>query len=250
MVGANRLTYGELNASANRLAHFLRQRGIRPGSLVGVYLDRSPEMVVALLAILKSGGAYFPLDPKFPQHRLAFMLEDAEAPLVLTQLAKKESSAGRRKSAIVLLDDEESAFQDFPSSNPAPVNQPADLAYVIYTSGSTGNPKGVMIPRHALINFLHGMREAPGLRARDVLLAITTISFDISILELLLPLTAGAQMVVATRAAGRGRGRIETLARTALRDRDASHAHYLAHARRERLGRKIAISRFFVGASL
>jgi polyketide synthase PksJ len=125
------------------------------------------------------------------------MLEDAEAPLLLTQLAK-QASLPATKSKVVALDDE-SAFQDFPASNPEAANQPGDLAYVIYTSGSTGKPKGVMIPRNALLNFLHGMVEAPGLKNTDILLAITTISFDISILELLLPLMTGAQMVLATR---------------------------------------------------
>ena len=198
VLGPTRYTYDELNRRANRLAHFLRQQGIGPGKLVGVYLDRSLEMVVALLAILKSGGAYFPLDPKFPRERLAFMLEDAEASLVLTQLAKKESLPAT-KSRVVLLDSEEEPFLSFSAENPENVNKPNDLAYVIYTSGSTGKPKGVMIPRLALVNFLQGMGEAPGITNRDVLLAITTISFDISILELLLPLTVGSQIVVATR---------------------------------------------------
>jgi amino acid adenylation domain-containing protein len=197
IMGAERMTYGQLNAQANRLAHYLRAQGIGPNCLVGVYLERSIAMVVALLGILKSGGAYFPLDPKFPRDRLALMLEDAEAPLLLTQLAK-QASLPATKSKVVALDDE-SAFQNFPASNPDPANQPGDLAYVIYTSGSTGKPKGVMIPRNALVNFLHGMVEAPGLKNTDVVLAITTISFDISILELLLPLMTGGQMVLATR---------------------------------------------------
>jgi amino acid adenylation domain-containing protein len=196
-MGAERMTYGQLNAQANRLAHYLRAQGIGPNCLVGVYLERSIAMVVALLGILKSRGAYFPLDPKFPRDRLAFMLEDAEAPLLLTQLAK-QASLPATKSHVVTLDSE-NAFQDFPASNPDPANQPGDLAYVIYTSGSTGKPKGVMIPRNALVNFLHGMVEAPGLKNTDVVLAITTISFDISILELLLPLMTGGQMVLATR---------------------------------------------------
>ncbi len=196
-LGPTRYTYAELNGRANRLAHFLKQRGVGHGKLVGVYLDRSLEMVVALLAILKAGGAYFPLDPKFPKERLAFMIEDAEASLVLTQAAKSESLPSSN-SKVVLLDNDENAFQEFPESNPANVNQPDDLAYVIYTSGSTGKPKGVMIPRRALVNFLQGMAKAPGITSTDILLAITTISFDISILELLLPLTVGGQVVVAT----------------------------------------------------
>ncbi len=210
VMGTNRLAYGELNSRANRLAHFLRQQDIGPGRLVGVYLDRSLEMVVALLAILKAGGAYLPLDPKFPKDRIAFMLEDAEAPLVLTQFTKTETLPPT-KAKVVLLGDAWSAFQSLPASNPAPVNQPTDLAYVIYTSGSTGNPKGVMIPRAALVNFLHGMVEAPGFRSTDVLLAITTISFDISILELSLPLMTGGQLVVATREQASDAGALKRL---------------------------------------
>ncbi len=197
-MGAKRLNYRELDEKANRLAQFLQKQGTATGRVVGVYVDRSIEMVVCFLAILKAGGVYLPLDPKFPQERLAFMLEDAAVPVVLTQAAKK-GSLPETEARVIVLDEIEEALARDPADDRVHVNTPDDLAYMIYTSGSTGKPKGVMIPRQALTNFLFSMAERPGIRTRDVLLAVTTISFDISILELLLPLTAGAHTVIATR---------------------------------------------------
>jgi len=198
VMGARRLSYRQLNARANQLAHFLKKQGIGPEKLVGVYMDRSIEMVVGFLAILKCGGVYLPLDPKFPKERLAFMLADAEVSLVLTQSAKKDSLP-QTTARVVLLDESEDAFAKFSSKNLPSVSKPEHLAYMIYTSGSTGRPKGVMIPRSALVNFLFSMMEAPGIAVTDALLAVTTISFDISILELLLPLMSGAHLIIATR---------------------------------------------------
>ncbi len=197
-MGATRLSYRELNARANQLANFLREQGVGPEKLVGVYMDRSVEMLVSFLAILKAGGVYLPLDPKFPSERLAFMLADAEVSLVLTQSAKC-ASLPQTTARVIAVDDGEDRFAQYPSGNLSSVGRPEQLAYMIYTSGSTGKPKGVMIPRSALVNFLFSMAEAPGISAQDVLLAVTTISFDISILELLLPLIAGAQVIIASR---------------------------------------------------
>ena len=198
-MGHDRLSYRELNETANRLAHLLRERGVGPGHAVGVLLDRSIQMVVSLLAILKAGGVYLPLDPKFPRERLAFMLADAEARFLLTHAALKEAvpPSGVR---IVDFEEFEGSLSGYPATNLAPVNKPLDLGYIIYTSGSTGRPKGVMISRRSLVNFLLSMQERPGIEAQDVVLAVTTISFDISILELLLPLSIGARIVVAGRA--------------------------------------------------
>jgi len=198
VLGERKLSYRDLNSRANQLAHFLRQKGIGPDRLVGVCLDRSFDMLVAFLGILKAGGAYLPLDPKFPKQRLAFMLSDASVSILLTQQSLlpilPDSSA-----QLVLLDADPHPCSSFPSSNLPLITDSANLAYVIYTSGSTGNPKGVMIPRIALTNFLLSMLEAPGISSSDSWLAITTVSFDISILELLLPLLVGAQLVIATR---------------------------------------------------
>ena len=196
--GSLRLSYRELNQRANRLAHFLREQGTAPGALVGVFLDRSIETVISLVAILKAGGVYVPLDPAFPKGRLQFMLADAEVHLLLTQ-KRAAPSLPETNARVVIVDDLETSLAGYPTCDPLPMAKPADLAYLIYTSGSTGNPKGVMIERHSLMNFLLSMVERPKIDSSDVLLAVTTVSFDISILELLLPLTIGAQVVIATR---------------------------------------------------
>ncbi len=196
-MGAERLTYRELNARASRLAHFLRERGVGAETLVGVCLDRSFDSVVSLLAILKSGGTYLPLDPKFPQDRLAFMLADSEVSLVLSSSSAR-SSLPETSARIVLLDAEEKSLSNSAATNLGSISKPENLAYIIYTSGSTGKPKGVMVPRGALVNFLLSMAETPGMTGSDVHLAVTTTSFDISILEFLLPLTTGAHIVLAT----------------------------------------------------
>jgi len=195
LMGARSLSCRELNTRANQLAHHLREQGTGPENLVGVYLDRCFDTVVSLLAILKAGAAYLPLDPSFPEQRLAFMLGDAQPTLVLTQRSKRDGLP--ETSARIILLDEEQTFLNSPSDNLTPVSPLSDVAYVIYTSGSTGNPKGVMVPRSALMNFLLSMTEALGLVSADVVLAVTTVSFDISILELLLPLMTGAQLVLA-----------------------------------------------------
>ena len=196
-LGPEQISYLELNSRANRLAHFLRGQGVGPESLVGVCLDRSLDSVVSLLAILKSGGTYLPLDPKFPEDRLAFMVVESEVSLLLTHSSTR-SSLPETTARVVLLDRENEALSKSPATNILLSNDPNHLAYLIYTSGSTGKPKGVMIPRRALVNFLLSMAETPGMAASDTLLAVTTTSFDISILEFLLPLVCGAQIVIAT----------------------------------------------------
>ena len=197
VMGSEILSYQHLNARANRLANLLRTRGMGPQQLVGVYLDRCFDSVISLLAILKAGAVYLPLDPGFPAERLAYMLHDAQAPLVLTQRTKSYSLP-KTGAELVLLDEEE-GFVNLPSDNPQLFSPTPCLAYVIYTSGSTGTPKGVMVPRSALANFLLSMAETPGMTTTDTLLAITTISFDISLLELLLPLVTGGRLVIAKK---------------------------------------------------
>ena len=191
------LSYADLNARANQLADFLRAAGVGPDVLVAVSLERSIEMLVATLAVMKAGGAYVPLDPEYPLGRIAFMLEDSGAKILLTQ----ESLLGRSPAhgKTICIDRDWAAIAERPSANPAHDVKPSDLAYVIYTSGSTGKPKGVMIPHSALANFLLSMREAPGITESDVLLAVTTLSFDIAGLELYLPLIAGAAVEIASR---------------------------------------------------
>ncbi len=196
--GADRLTYAELDAQAERLAARLRAQGCGPGRMVGLFLERSPRMLVALLGALKAGAAYVPLDPSYPADRIGFMLEDSAAPVVVTERALvSELPAGRH--AVLTIEDALDTAADVKADGGA-VAGPDDIAYVIFTSGSTGRPKGVRIPHRAAVNFLASMAREPGLGADDTLCAITTLSFDIALLELMLPLTVGARIALADRA--------------------------------------------------
>jgi len=191
------LTYGELASRGNRLARHLRGLGVRPGVLVGICCDRSVEMVVGLLGVLGAGGAYVPVDPGYPLERQAFILEDADVAVLLTheRLLGRLPATG---STIVCLDRDWAEIAAAPADPLPEAADPEQLAYVIYTSGSTGKPKGVQVPHRALVNFLTAMRDEPGFGAHDVLLAVTTLSFDIAGLELYLPLLCGGRLVVAS----------------------------------------------------
>ena len=193
------LTYSALDARSTALARHLRELGVGPGVLVGVCLERSLDMLVGLLGILKAGGAYVPLDPAFPADRLAFMLADSEAPVLVseTRLLRTVDPGERRVVCVDALPLD--GAEGHETTAPGPRAAPDDLAYVLYTSGSTGKPKGVEIPHRALTNFLWSMRAEPGCGEDDVLLAVTTLSFDIAGLELFLPLTVGGQVEVASR---------------------------------------------------
>ncbi len=194
------LTYAQLEQRANRFGQLLAQRGIGPGALVGVCLSRGPELVPALLGILKTGAAYVPLDPNFPKDRLSYMAEDAELRLVITESAHA-ALAGLPREQQLRVDDDRALIDAAPATPlPAPHNPSGDApVYVIYTSGSTGKPKGVAVPQRAVSNFLMTMQREPGLTASDRLLAVTTLSFDIAVLELYLPLVTGACTVLAQR---------------------------------------------------
>jgi amino acid adenylation domain-containing protein len=194
--GERRLMYRELNARANQLARELQKHGAGPGKLVGLYVDRSAEMLVGLLAIVKSGAGYLPLDPLLPVDRLEYMLEDSDVKLVLTDRAL-QGELSWFQGQFVLLDD--TGWQSNSDSNLDVPVDPSSAAYVLYTSGSTGRPKGVEVPRSALTNLLFSMREWLQLSAEDRLLAVTTISFDIAGVDMWLPLLVGAQTVLATR---------------------------------------------------
>ncbi len=194
-----RLTYGDLDLRANRLAHRLRAAGVGPGSLVAVCLERSPEMVVALLAVLKAGGAYVPLDPTFPADRIAFVLKDSDAQVLLTQTELQSDLLLDEQEGLEVIAVEPGAFDGEPGTCPEPLAGPDDLAYVIYTSGSTGRPKGVEVRHQGVVNFLATMARTPGLTAADTLVAVTTISFDIAGLELYLPFMVGGRVVLASR---------------------------------------------------
>ncbi|MFJ1791042.1 amino acid adenylation domain-containing protein [Kitasatospora griseola] len=206
------LSYRELNDRANRLAHRLIGLGVGRDVLVGICLERSPELLVAMLAVLKAGGAYVPLDPGFPADRIAYTLEDSGLRVLLTQRSVHDELFGdsgpATGAAALCLDELTAELAAEAGHDPGVGTDPDDLAYVIYTSGSTGRPKGVQIPHRALGNFLHSMGERPGLAADDVLLAVTTAAFDIAMLELLLPLVTGARVVLARRASAADGGRL------------------------------------------
>lgn len=190
------LSYRALNARANRLAHSLRDLGAGPGVLVAVYCERSLEMVVALLAVMKSGAAYVPVDPGYPADRVAYMLADAQAPVVLTQARlRPHLPAGEAK--VLVLDGPEPAWMDAAEANPVSGARADDLAYVIYTSGSTGQPKGAMNSHRGIVNRLCWMQEEYGLTANDRVLQKTPFSFDVSVWEFFWPLLTGAALVLA-----------------------------------------------------
>ena len=192
------ISYGDLNERSDQLARRLRTLGVGPEKLVGIALERSPELIIGILAILKAGGAYVPLDPAYPPERIAFICEDSSIAALLTQrnllqlLPKKDLP-------ILCLDEMAEAAGQQKNKYLDTLAHPDHLAYVIYTSGSTGTPKGVEISHRALMNFLHSMKRRPGLDASDVFLSVTTISFDIAALELFLPLITGARVVLASR---------------------------------------------------
>ena len=200
--GAGEVSYAELESRSNRIAHLLRSRGVSRGALVGLCLERTPDLLAAQIAVLKAGAAYVPLDPAYPPERLTHMAEDASLALLLTESAWVHTLAWPRARA-VLLDIDAALVAAQPDAalapDPALDATPLDPAYVIYTSGSTGKPKGVVVPHRPVVNFLASMAREPGLSSGDRLLAVTTLSFDIAVLELLLPLSLGAQVVLAPR---------------------------------------------------
>jgi amino acid adenylation domain-containing protein len=204
---AGTLTYGELAARAHQLAHHLRARGLAREERVGICLDRGPDLVVAMLGVLAAGGAYLPLDAELPAERLAYMAADAGVRVVLTG----PELLGRVPAAPIVIDVTAGALAGEPTAPLADAPALAQLAYVLYTSGSTGRPKPVHIQHGSLVNFLASMRDAPGLTEHDTLLAVTTASFDISGLELYLPLLAGARVVVAGRDDARDGARLLAL---------------------------------------
>jgi natural product biosynthesis luciferase-like monooxygenase protein len=187
------LTYRDLNRRANHLAGRLRAAGVAPEAVVGVFVDRSLEMIVALLGVLKAGGAYLPLDPAFPQERLAWMVEDAGARVLVTQ-AHLAAALPRHQANVLSVDlCAEAVGSD---ENVEGGARPEDLAYMIFTSGSTGRPKGVMVEHRNVVNFFAGMDEYLGERSTGTWLAVTSISFDISVLELFWTLARGFKVVI------------------------------------------------------
>ncbi|MGK7902303.1 MAG: amino acid adenylation domain-containing protein [Hormoscilla sp.] len=192
-MGDAELSYGELRERSNRLARFLQSRGFGSGQFVGICIDRSWEMAIGLLGIMKSGAAYVPLDPRFPPERLKFTIADAGIKCIIstTDCASAIPDCDVEIHQLDALSDRLASIE---RDTPEVTLSPSSPAYLIYTSGSTGKPKGVMVPHEALVNFLRSMQISPGITEGDRLLAVTTISFDISGLELYLPLISGASL--------------------------------------------------------
>jgi amino acid adenylation domain-containing protein/non-ribosomal peptide synthase protein (TIGR01720 family) len=192
--GEQELSYGELNRRANQLAHYLRRHGVGAEVVVGLCLERSLELVVALLGVLKAGGAYVPLDPKYPRQRVAYMLADVQVQLVLTQASLREQL---EDVPAILLDQEWEAIAVESEENPLPVSETRNLAYVIYTSGSTGQPKGVMVAHRGLWN-LTKQAKSFGIASTSRVLQFASLNFDASIFEICMALCNGARLHVAS----------------------------------------------------
>ncbi len=188
------LSYAQLNARANRAAHVLIAMGVRPGTLVGLHIRRSLDMLVGALAIHKAGGAYVPMDPAYPADRTALYIEDSACPVIVTQL---DLAAGLPNTVATLCLDNDGRLGAASDANPVSGATPADLAYMIYTSGSTGRPKGVMVEHRNVINFFTGMDQRIGPQP-GTWLAVTSLSFDISVLELFWTLARGFKIVISS----------------------------------------------------
>ena len=190
---AQQFSYAELNARANQVARQLRSMGVGAGMLVGLYLERSLEMLVGMLGILKAGGAYVPLDASYPPERLSYILQDANIEILLTQNRLPAPETELRR---LCLDSDRDVIAGHSEENLLEETTSESRAYVIYTSGSTGRPKGVQIPHRAVVNMVDSMSRQPGLAEVDTVLAKTRVSFDMSVFELFLPLVVGARLVI------------------------------------------------------
>ncbi len=191
------LSYAELNRRANQLAHHLISLGVGPEVRVAIWVERSIEMIIGLLGILKAGGVYVPLDPAYPRERLAFMLEDSQARVLITQRYLERTLPAHCAHCVLL--DQAEAFNQYPVTNFKTAVTPGNLAYMIYTSGSTGKPKGVMVTHANLWHYVHALRSALGISAEDRYLHTASFSFSSSVRQLFLPLTSGAAVVLAHR---------------------------------------------------
>ncbi|MBE9121080.1 amino acid adenylation domain-containing protein [Tychonema sp. LEGE 07199] len=197
--GTGRLTYRELNTKANQLAHYLQKLGVGPDVLVGICLERSLDLIVALFGILKAGGAYVPLDPAYPQERIEFMLSDAQVAVLLTQ-EKLLAELPKSDAHPVCLDKDGNAIADQKSENPIDRCSPANLVYILYTSGSTGRPKGVAIEHHSPVALVDWAQTVFTPEQLTGVLASTSICFDLSVFEIFLPLSCGGKVILAENA--------------------------------------------------
>ena len=210
------VTYRELNERANKVAHFLRKRGVGPETLIGVCLFRSIELVVALLAVWKAGGAYVPMDPEYPRERLSFMIEDAQTRVLLTE-ARLRSLFAPGDNEVICLDADWPVINKESDNNVGPVATTTNLAYIIYTSGSTGTPKGAMIVHRGLVNYIIWAIKAYGVGAGCSAPVHTSISFDLTVTSLFAPLLAGGMVELVPDGFG-----VESLLNALLREGDRS----------------------------
>lgn len=191
------LTYSELNERANQLAHHLQKLRVGPETLVGICLERSLEMVIGILGVLKAGGAYVPLDPLYPRERLSFLLQDTCIPLLITKRGLAEKLP-RHDAHTLWLDSDVEVIDRESRENPSSTVEPENLAYVIYTSGSTGRPKGVMVTHHSLSKYVHSLQDRVDITSDDVYLHTASIAFSSSVRQLMLPLSQGITVAIAT----------------------------------------------------
>lgn len=189
-----KFSFERLSQQANQLAHILLENGVREGDTIGIALRRSPKVIIAMLSILRCGGVYIPLDPEFPHDRIVYMLENSSAKVLITSEEFKGHFQSNSKELVI--EDCWKTLSSYSTEAPDCMINGENLAYILYTSGSTGKPKGVQIRHYNLLNFLLSMQKEPGITADDKWLAITTISFDIAELEILLPLISGAEIVL------------------------------------------------------
>jgi amino acid adenylation domain-containing protein len=195
------LTYARLVELSDKLAGYLVSKNVKTGDIIGLVADRSIEMLVSLIGILKAGAAYLPIDPEYPADRIAFMLDDARTKLVL--VSKAHSGQFNKNITELIIEDTWPEIIKAETKKPAVAVTGDDLAYVLYTSGSTGKPKGVQIKHHNMINFLASLQEKPGISSNDRMLALTTISFDVAGMEIFLPLANGAEIILSEREAAK-----------------------------------------------
>ena len=182
-------SYRELEERSNQLANYLGSLGVKQGDIVGVCLERSFEMVVSVLGVLKAGCCYLPMDPSFPDERISYMYEDSGAKVLISQSSLRDKLGHFTGATIVLTDLDKDRIGRNSTEKPEIIIDNQSLAYIIYTSGSTGKPKGVKVPHEGVVNLIGSMTKAPGIKANDILLAVVTLSFDMSVFELFVPLS-------------------------------------------------------------